>query len=68
MSRIIYPDPKKGEFGLPVRVGKLTPEEERDFYRRTSGFVSYFRGSSPALGSPQSQGQDQAKGRRNGQR
>jgi hypothetical protein len=60
VSRIIYPNPKKGERGLPVRVGKPTPEEEREFYRRTSGFVSYFRGSAPVLGSPQSPGQDQA--------
>jgi hypothetical protein len=49
--------PKKGEF--PVLIGKPSPEEERDFYDRTSGgFVSYFRGSSPNLGSPRSQDQE----------
>jgi hypothetical protein len=60
MSRISYPNPKRGEQGLLVLVGKPTREQEREFYRITSGFVSYFRGSKPALGSPQSPGQDQA--------
>jgi hypothetical protein len=31
MSRISYPNPKKGEFGLPIRVGKPTLKEEIEF-------------------------------------
>jgi hypothetical protein len=48
-----YAKIKKGEFS--VLIGKPSPEEEREFYRITSGgFVSYYRGSSPNLGAPRS--------------
>jgi hypothetical protein len=41
--------------GLNVWVGKLTPEQEMDFYARFGGApVAWFRGSSPNLGAPRS--------------
>ena len=44
-----------------VLIGKPSPEEEREFYERTSGgFVSYYQGSSPNLGAPRSPGPDQS--------
>jgi hypothetical protein len=55
MSKLL-PHTQPGGFWL--RVGKLTQEEEADFYERTSGCVCYFRGSAPAFGGPQSQIQD----------
>jgi hypothetical protein len=71
-----YPNPKRGEHGLSVLVGRPTPEQELEFYRQTAGFVGGFRGSKPALGSARTPGQDQAlpspgdkprgKGRRKG--
>jgi hypothetical protein len=37
--------------GLDVLVGKLTPAQEADFYRRTGApIVGYARGSRPNLG------------------
>jgi hypothetical protein len=45
--------------GLDVFVGKLTPAQEMEFYERFGAApVAWFRGSSPNLGAPRSQGQE----------